>query len=425
MTEKIRRRPYAVVLLDEIEKAHPDVYNMLLQIMEEGRLTDSFGRNVDFKNTIIIMTTNAGAEVTSYTNIFGFDRGRDEAASYEQMKERLKVAIEKYFRPEFLNRLDDVIVFHALNKDDLKKIVDIELSKIRGRMSERGLELVLTDEAKDFLIVKGYNPDYGARPLRRAIENLIENPLSEEILRNSFQGKDLVNVDVERRRRSQAAQVHRHHQARTRRGRPWSPWAARRNIRLRTARTTDPAAARIAVLAVASIEWAGRPGRLVLVVIRLDQDSSAGETRASLSSRSEGARRPALARSTRITKAGTRIGRTRKVSSRTPSPSAKPSSRSEVRLPVSIDPNVPGHDQTARADDAAGMSDGPARSLDRAVRSLFFDDPGHQQDVVVLADGDQDHEQEETRRSSRGRPRDAGPRCSARKTRSVSPSEAR
>jgi ATP-dependent Clp protease ATP-binding subunit ClpC len=197
LTEKIRRRPYAVVLLDEIEKAHPDVYNTLLQIMEEGRLTDSFGRNVDFKNTIIIMTTNAGAEVTSYSNIFGFDRGRDEAGSYEQMKERLKVAIEKYFRPEFLNRLDDVIVFHALNKEDLKRIVDIELAKIRSRMSERGMELVLTDEAKDFLILKGYNPDYGARPLCRAIENLIENPLSEEILRNSFKGKDIVDVQVE------------------------------------------------------------------------------------------------------------------------------------------------------------------------------------------------------------------------------------
>src|SRR5579883_456956 len=159
LTERIRRRPYAVVLLDEIEKAHPDVFNTLLQVMEEGRLTDNFGRNVDFKNTIIIMTTNAGAEVTSYTNVFGFDRGRDDAASYEQMKERLKVAIEKYFRPEFLNRLDDVIVFHALNKEDLKKIVDIELSKIRGRMSDRGLELVMSDEAKEFLIAKGYNPD--------------------------------------------------------------------------------------------------------------------------------------------------------------------------------------------------------------------------------------------------------------------------
>ena len=197
LTEKIRRRPYAVVLLDEIEKAHPDVYNMLLQIMEEGRLTDSFGRNVDFKNTIIIMTTNAGAEVTSSSNIFGFDRGRDEAGSYEQMKERLKVAIEKYFRPEFLNRLDDVIVFHSLNKQDLKQIVDIELSKIRGRMADRGLELVLTDDAKDYLIAKGYNPDYGARPLRRAIENMIENPLSEEILRGSFTGKNTIIVAVE------------------------------------------------------------------------------------------------------------------------------------------------------------------------------------------------------------------------------------
>jgi ATP-dependent Clp protease ATP-binding subunit ClpC len=197
LTEKIRRRPYAVILLDEIEKAHPDVYNTLLQIMEEGRLTDSFGRNVNFKNTIIIMTTNAGAEVTSYTNIFGFDRGRDDSASYEQMKERLKVAIEKYFRPEFLNRLDDVIVFHALNKENLKTIVDIELSKIRGRMSERGLELIMNDEAKEFLITKGYNPDYGARPLRRAIENLIENPLAEELLRGSFQGKDRVYVEVE------------------------------------------------------------------------------------------------------------------------------------------------------------------------------------------------------------------------------------
>jgi ATP-dependent Clp protease ATP-binding subunit ClpC len=197
LTEKIRRRPYAVVLLDEIEKAHPDVYNMLLQIMEEGRLTDSFGRNVDFKNTIIIMTTNAGAESTSTSNIFGFDRGRDDAASYETMKERLKVSIEKYFRPEFLNRLDDVIVFHALNRDNLKQIVDIELSKVRSRLADRGLELVLTDEAKEYLIAKGYNPDYGARPLRRAIENMIENPLAEEMLRGSFQGKDKVQVLVE------------------------------------------------------------------------------------------------------------------------------------------------------------------------------------------------------------------------------------
>ncbi len=196
LTEKIRRRPYAVVLLDEIEKAHPDVYNMLLQIMEEGRLTDSFGRNVDFKNTIIIMTTNAGAEATSTSNVFGFDRGRDEASSYTEMKERLKIAIEKYFRPEFLNRLDDIIVFHQLTKDNLKEIVDIELSKVRSRLRERGLELILTDGAKEYIIEKGYNPDYGARPLRRAIENMIEDPLAEEVLRGTFKGFDTLTVQV-------------------------------------------------------------------------------------------------------------------------------------------------------------------------------------------------------------------------------------
>ncbi|MDE2506033.1 MAG: ATP-dependent Clp protease ATP-binding subunit, partial [Planctomycetota bacterium] len=153
--------------------------------------------NVDFKNTILIMTTNAGAESTSTSNIFGFDRGRDDAASYEQMKERLKVSIERYFRPEFLNRLDDVIVFHTLTRDNLKVIVDIELSKVRGRLADRGLELVLTDEAKEYLITKGYNPDYGARPLRRSLESNIEDPLSEEILRGSFKGKDRITITVE------------------------------------------------------------------------------------------------------------------------------------------------------------------------------------------------------------------------------------
>ena len=197
LTEKIRRRPYAVVLLDEIEKAHPDVYNMLLQIMEEGRLTDSFGRVVDFKNTIIIMTTNAGAESTSTNSVFGFGRTQDDAAGYEQMKERLMVSIERYFRPEFLNRLDDVIVFHSLNKENLKLIVDIELAKVRGRLKDRGLELILTDEAKDHIIDKGFNADYGARPLRRAIENLIEDPLSEEILRGTFKGKDSLYVTLD------------------------------------------------------------------------------------------------------------------------------------------------------------------------------------------------------------------------------------
>ncbi len=197
LTEKIRRRPYAVVLLDEIEKAHPDVYNMLLQIMEEGRLTDSFGRNVDFKNTIIIMTTNAGAETISDKNQFGFGGVNDDVANYEEMKNRLKGAIEKYFRPEFLNRLDDIIVFHSLNRENLKQIIDIETSKVRGRLRERGYELILTPATREYLIDKGFNPDYGARPLRRSIENLIEDPLSEKILRGDFKGADSVIVGLE------------------------------------------------------------------------------------------------------------------------------------------------------------------------------------------------------------------------------------
>ncbi len=196
LTEKIRRRPYSVVLLDEIEKAHPDVYNMLLQIMEEGRLTDSFGRMVDFKNTIIIMTTNAGAE-TSSSKSFGFAGSSDDAKSYEKMKEDFLGSIEKYFRPEFLNRLDDVIVFHSLNRDNLKQIIDIELSKVRARLRDRGLELVLSDPAEEFLIDRGFNPEYGARPLRRSIENLIEDPLSEDILGGRYKGMDTVSVSVE------------------------------------------------------------------------------------------------------------------------------------------------------------------------------------------------------------------------------------
>jgi len=194
LTEKIRRRPYAVVLLDEIEKAHPDVFNMLLQVMEEGRLTDSFGRNVDFRNTIIIMTTNAGAEAIKNEASFGFQKPDDDA-SYEGMKGRVNERIEKVFRPEFLNRLDDVIVFHHLTVDDLKKVIDIELAKVRERLAERGLKLELTEEAKQFLIKKGSDTDFGARPLRRALENFIEDPVSEELLKGEFTGKDLIQVD--------------------------------------------------------------------------------------------------------------------------------------------------------------------------------------------------------------------------------------
>jgi len=270
LTEKIRRRPYAVVLLDEIEKAHPDVYNMLLQVMEEGRLTDSFGRNVDFKNVILIMTTNAGAEAIKNETGLGFiapsksfrlapelqadlDAGKMTAelrqafekngenlgarsvtvttvkadkrwlvvddendekytvaktkegqlsvkkgddASYESMKERVMERVEKVFRPEFLNRVDDVIVFRHLTVDDLKDVIEMELGKVRERLSERGIELELTDAAKAHLVEKGSNTEFGARPLRRAIENFVEDPLSEELLKGEFQGKDTITVDV-------------------------------------------------------------------------------------------------------------------------------------------------------------------------------------------------------------------------------------
>mgnify|MGYP005833011007 CR=1 FL=1 len=195
LTEKIRRRPYSVVLLDEIEKAHPDVFNMLLQVMEEGRLTDSFGRNVDFRNTILIMTTNAGAEAIKNESAFGFQKPDDDA-SYESMKQRVIEQIEKVFRPEFLNRVDDIIVFRHLTQKDLGDVVEMELAKVRNRLSERNLALVLTDEAKKLIIKRGSNLDFGARPLRRAIENFIEDPLSEELLRGEFEGKDTIIVRV-------------------------------------------------------------------------------------------------------------------------------------------------------------------------------------------------------------------------------------
>lgn len=195
LTEKIRRRPYAVVLLDEIEKAHPDVYNMLLQVMEEGRLTDSFGRNVDFRNVILIMTTNAGASAIKNEQQFGFGKV-DADSSYDSMKSRVKDEIEKVFRPEFLNRLDDIIIFRHLNVNDLKSVIDIELKKVRERLLERGIKLVLTDEAKEFIIKKGNDTDFGARPLRRAIEQRIEDPLSEELLKGEFTGQDTITVDI-------------------------------------------------------------------------------------------------------------------------------------------------------------------------------------------------------------------------------------
>jgi len=193
LTEQIRRRPYAVVLLDEIEKGHPDVFNMLLQIMEEGQLTDSFGRHVSFRNVVLIMTSNIGADLIKNKAGFGFAK-KSEEADYKKMKQTLQAEIERYFRPEFINRLDDVIVFRPLNRDDLVNIVEYELKQVFSRLEERNMDLAVDQAAKDFLIDKGYNPDFGARPLRRAIEQHVEDPLSESILRGEFNPGQIISV---------------------------------------------------------------------------------------------------------------------------------------------------------------------------------------------------------------------------------------
>ncbi len=195
MTERIRRRPYSVVLLDEIEKAHADVYNMLLQIMEEGNLTDSFGRRIDFRNTVLIMTSNIGADIIKNQSGLGF-RKKSAEATYEQTKEILMKEVERHFRPEFLNRIDDTIMFRQLSRVDLKAIVNIEMAKVRGRLAGQGLELVVSDEAKDYLIDQGFNPDFGARPLRRAIEHLVEDHISEELLRGAYKGLSRITISM-------------------------------------------------------------------------------------------------------------------------------------------------------------------------------------------------------------------------------------
>jgi len=196
LTERIRRRPYSVILLDEIEKAHSDVFNMLLQIMEEGRLTDSFGRHVDFKNVILIMTSNIGAHRITLQEEFGFQK-RDENISYDKMKDMLKSELEDHFRPEFLNRLDEVIVFHKLTHENMLDIVDLELGKLAKRMRERGIDLDVKKDAKDYLIEHGTDEKFGARPLRRAIEHDLEDALSEALLRGEFAGMHKIDVTVD------------------------------------------------------------------------------------------------------------------------------------------------------------------------------------------------------------------------------------
>ena len=193
LTEAIRRRPYSVVLLDEVEKAHPDVFNMLLQIMEEGRLTDSFGRHVDFRNTVIIMTSNIGADLIKGGGGFGFGKHTSDD-KFDSIKSVLMKEIERFFRPEFINRLDDVIVFKPLTKEDLISIVEFEVAKVTERLTLQGFAFELDQSAKDFLIDKGYNPDYGARPLRRAIGTYIEDPLSEMLLSGDLHEKNVLKA---------------------------------------------------------------------------------------------------------------------------------------------------------------------------------------------------------------------------------------
>nr|PZN74243.1 MAG: ATP-dependent Clp protease ATP-binding subunit ClpC [Bacillota bacterium] len=197
LTEAVRRRPYCVVLLDEIEKAHPEVFNILLQVLEDGRLTDAKGRTVDFRNTVIIMTSNAGAQAIQGDKKLGFTVQEDEKERYERMRSRVMDEVKRIFRPEFLNRIDEIIIFHSLNKDHLKQIVQLEVKKVADRLKEQGVEMTISEGALEKLVAEGYDEKFGARPLRRAIQRLVEDPLSEEMLRKPFQYGEKVHVDTD------------------------------------------------------------------------------------------------------------------------------------------------------------------------------------------------------------------------------------
>ena len=196
LTEQVRRKPYSVVLFDEIEKAHPDVWNMLLQILEEGKLTDNVGRVVNFRNTIILMTSNVGSDMIKRGATLGFSPITDEN-SYEKMREKILEESKKTFRPEFLNRLDDIVVFRSLTKPDLIEILDLEINKVISRLKTRNITLELDEKAKDLLVTKGYDPQYGARPMRRSVERFLEDPLAEEILKGLFHDGDPIVVSAD------------------------------------------------------------------------------------------------------------------------------------------------------------------------------------------------------------------------------------
>ncbi len=198
LSEAVRRRPYSVVLFDEIEKAHPDVMHLLLQILEEGKVTDSLGRKIDFRNTIIIMTSNIGAELIKKSSVMGFGAGAKNEQEYDVMKEKILDETKKVLKPEFVNRLDDLIVFHSLGKPELLQIVDLEIKKVLDRIQLKDIKLVLDEKAKEFLIEKGYDPQYGARPMRRAVERYLEDPMAEEILRGNIKPGDLAHVSADK-----------------------------------------------------------------------------------------------------------------------------------------------------------------------------------------------------------------------------------
>jgi ATP-dependent Clp protease ATP-binding subunit ClpC len=200
LTEALRRRPYSIVVFDEVEKAHPELHNMLLQIMEEGHLSDAKGRTVDFRNAIIVMTTNVGADEIRKQTSLGFQLKRDEKTeeriSYEEMRKKLSESLKKVFRPEFINRLDSVIVFRALNKDDIRQIVGLELAKVTERLVEHEVTLTASEAALDLLAQQGYDPEMGARPLRRVIQQKVEDPLSDSLLSGTFHEGDTILVDA-------------------------------------------------------------------------------------------------------------------------------------------------------------------------------------------------------------------------------------
>jgi ATP-dependent Clp protease ATP-binding subunit ClpC len=195
LTEQVRRKPYSVVLLDEIEKAHPDIFHVLLQVMDDGHLTDSYGRKVDFKNVVVIMTSNLSARVIEKNTAIGFQRG-DEGGAFEKLKDNVMTELKRTFNPEFLNRIDEAVMFHPLTMDHMKEIVEIMLARLNKQMEEQGITLEIDDSAKAWLAQQGYDPAYGARPLRRAIRRHIEDPLSEEVLRGEFAGSGVVQIKL-------------------------------------------------------------------------------------------------------------------------------------------------------------------------------------------------------------------------------------